>query len=239
MHLSSVVRRSGLLALGIRMKRVPTVLLVLVWLPGVVDGQDEPVSQKTPPAASQSARTKGTSQEPRLVTPENLIPVSPDPIDGPTPCPAGVGKPCSLLGGRIYFSDPLRMTEHDPKWAVAMKNRGLIAGEILNLAATIADIEGTEACLHRHTCREGNPLFGSNPSRARAYGIGVPLNFALYSLAGCMKKSGQGNLAFALVWGGTAAHVYEASKGFSLASSAPPASPSSLKRINLAIAIRF
>jgi hypothetical protein len=29
------------------------------------------------------------------------------------PCPAGDGRPCALLGGRLYFRDRSHMTEHD------------------------------------------------------------------------------------------------------------------------------
>ncbi len=87
----------------------------------------------------------------------------------------------------------------------------------LNTAATIADAEGTQACLHAHTCTERNPLLGSHPSRARVYATAIPLNLFLYLCAAEMKKHGRGNLAFGLLWGSTAAHVYFASAGWSYA----------------------
>jgi hypothetical protein len=41
--------------------------------------------------------------------------------------------------------------------------------------ATIADCETTKAQLSDPNAREGDPIFGSRPSRARLYGISLPL----------------------------------------------------------------
>jgi hypothetical protein len=153
---------------------------------------------------------------PDMPLPHPLIPQ-----DGPAPCPAGAGKPCALLGGRLYFKDPFHMTEHNATWRQAMKNPFMIVGEILNMAATIADVEGTQACLHARTCKEGNPLTGSNPSRASSYGITVPISLGIYALSGWLKKEGQGNLAFGMLWGGTVAHAFMAEKAATLAQAVP------------------
>jgi hypothetical protein len=40
---------------------------------------------------------------------------------------------------------------------------------------TVTDIELTQHCLRAKTCQEANFLYGSNPTRARMYGINVPL----------------------------------------------------------------
>jgi hypothetical protein len=40
---------------------------------------------------------------------------------------------------------------------------------------TVTDIELTQHCLRAGTCREANFLYGANPTRARMYGINVPL----------------------------------------------------------------
>ena len=173
------------------------------------------------------------------VLPDAPIPVLPNIQDGPFPCPAGIGKPCTLLGGRRYFRDPSHMTEHDATLGKAMRNPLMVVGGLLNLASTIADIEGTQACLHAHTCKEGNPLFGANPSRARAYGIGIPLTFAVYTMAGLLKKHGNGNYAFAVLWGGTLLHTYEATKGFGLANERPQAKPNSLAGQKFGIVFKF
>jgi hypothetical protein len=151
------------------------------------------------------------------ILPDNPIPVLPSLQDGPAPCPFGEGKSCALLGGRAYFSDPIHMTEHDATWARAARNPAMLVGFALNFAANVADIEGTQSCLHAHTCREANPLFGSDPSRARSYGLCIPIDLVAYAGFALVKKEGRGNLAFGLLWGSTAAHIYFASAAFSYA----------------------
>jgi hypothetical protein len=164
------------------------------------------------------------------ILPDNPIPVLPSLQDGPAPCPFGEGRSCALLGGRAYFSDPIHMTEHDATWAGAARNPAMLVGFALNLAATVADIEGTQSCLRAHTCTEANPLFGSNPSRARSYGIGIPLDLVAYASFAFVKKEGRGNLAFGLLWGSTVAHIYFASAAFSYAHAVAPPSTNSANR---------
>ena len=106
----------------------------------------------------------------------------------------------------------------------------MVVGAALNLAATVADIEGTQSCLRAHTCREANPLFGSDPSRARAYGIGIPLDFVVYAGFALLKKEGRGNLAFGVLWASTVSHIYFASRAFSYAQVAAATNTSSAKR---------
>jgi len=171
--------------------------------------------------------------------PDAPIPVLPTIQDGPLPCPAGIGKPCALLGGRLFFRDPSHMTEHDATWGKAMRNRMMVVGGLLSLASAIADIEGTEVCLRVHTCIEGNPLFGANPSRAKAYGISIPMGFAIYSLSAWLKKNGDGNLAFGLLWGGTMGHTYYAAHGFALANKGSSAKSNSSTGQRFGIVIKF
>ncbi len=64
-----------------------------------------------------SSRVEPVQQESQRVLPDAPIPLLPTLQDGPLPCPAGVGRPCALLGGRLYFRDPVHMTEHDKSWA--------------------------------------------------------------------------------------------------------------------------
>jgi hypothetical protein len=115
----------------------------------------------------------------------------------------------------------------------------MVIADALNLAATVADIEGTQACLHAHTCTEANPLFGSNPSRARAYGTAIPIAFATYAMAARLKKDGNGNLAFGILWAATAVHFYLAASGFAVANKGPSPSASAASHQKFAIAIRF
>lgn len=153
-------------------------------------------------------------QSPGRTLPDDPIPVLPSLQDGPAPCPKGVGKSCALLGGRAYFSDPGHMTQHDLTWGKAARNPLLIVGGLVLMAATVADAEGTQSCLHAETCKEENPLFGSHPSRARVYGISIPLGLVSYAIAAHLKQKGDGNYAFAVMSVGSAAHFYEAASGF-------------------------
>lgn len=120
-----------------------------------------------------------------------------------------------------------------------MRNPMMVVGGLLNLGSLIADAEGTQACLHAHTCTEGNPLFGTNPSRAKAYGIGIPMEFAIYSMSALLKKRGDGNFAFGLLWGGTIVHVYEAAHGFAIASKGSPTKPNSSTSQSFGLVIKF
>ncbi len=174
--------------------------------------------------------TESHQQPASRILPDNPIPVLPNLQDGPGPCPLGDGKSCALLGGRAYFSDAFHMTEHDATWRKAATNPAMLIGFALNLAATVADAEGTQACLHAHTCREGDPLFGSHPGRARVYVTAIPLSVLGYAGFAAMKKRGQGNLAFGLLWGSTVAHIYFATEGFTAARGAPSTNANSAKR---------
>jgi hypothetical protein len=92
----------------------------------------------------------------------------------------------ALWRGRRNFRDPLHLTEHDATWGKTLRNPMMVVGGPLNLASSIAEIAGTRACLHAHTSVEGNPRFSANPSRAKAYGIGIPMGFAIYATLFCI-----------------------------------------------------
>jgi hypothetical protein len=226
------------------MKRILITLAVMLSFALVAQAQSELIPDNLPLTHIQSSQitsvpVEPTQQESVRQLPDSPIPVLPNIQDGPFPCPAGNGKPCALLGGRLYFRDPSHMTEHDLTWGKAMRNPMLVVGGLLNLASTIADIEGTQACLRVHTCTEGNPLFGRNPSRAKSYGIGMPLEFAIYSMSAWLKKNGDGNFAFGLLWGGTTLHVYEAAHGFAIANKGLSAKPNSSASQSFALVIKF
>ena len=221
------------------MKRVLTVLTFAFLSAGAGHAQTEQSTSKPAPLKLQSAFQELSPLQQRPVLPDHPIPVLPGLQDGPMPCPLGVGKSCALLGGRLYFSDPVHMTEHDRTLWQAMKNPGMLVGLGFNLAADIADAEGTQACLHANTCREGNPIFGSKPSRGRVYGIGLPLVFLNYAIASELKKMGDGNRAFAILWGGTVAHVYFAAGAFSMANTKASTNTTSTTRAQMGMSIRF
>ena len=178
-------------------------------------------------------------QIPSRILPDDPIPVLPSLQDGPAPCPSGEGKSCAALGGRLYFSDSIHMTQHDLTWGQAARNPAMLIADAINLAATVADIEGTQACLHARTCTETNPIFGSHPSRARAYSAAMPIAFATYATAALLKKKGDGNLAFAVLWAATAVHFYEAVSGFAAANDEPSPKARAARAQKFSIAIRF
>ena len=226
------------------MKSILITLTITFFSAAMTQAQSESIPNDLPlthiqPPHIIPVQVEPAQQESHRVLPDAPIPIIPNIQDGPLPCPAGIGKPCPLLGGRRYFRDPSHMTEHDATWGKAMRNPMMVAGGLLNLASTIADIEGTQACLHAHTCTEGNPLFGANPSRTRAYGIGIPLGFAIYSMSAWLKKNGEGNLAFGLLWGGTIIHTYEAAHGYTITGKGSPAKPNSPTGQSFGIIIKF
>jgi hypothetical protein len=203
--------------------------LVLVHV-RAASAQTKPTTETSPESTSQESPTR--------ILPDNPIPVQPSIQDGPAPCPLGNGKPCALLGGRAYFADPFRMTQHDQTLWKAATSPGMLVAYTFNLAASVVDIEGTEACLRAKTCREANPLFGPRPSRARAYGTTIPFAFGNYMAAAFLKRHGKGNLAFGLLWGTTMVHTYFGESGFAAANPTGSAKASSACR-NVTIAIRF
>jgi hypothetical protein len=236
--------RIGLLLDGGSMKKILITLTMTLFSGVMTQAQSELMPNNLPLPPIQSPQLIPSRIEPaqlvsNRVLPDAPIPVLPNIQHGPLPCPAGIGKSCALLGGRLYFNDPSHMTEHDATLGKAMRNPMMVVGGVLNLASTIADIEGTQACLNAHTCREGNPLFGAYPSRARAYGLGIPMTFATYLMDAWLKKHGEGNLGFGLLWGGTLSHVYEAAHGFAVANKGSPVKTNSSTGQSLGIIIKF
>lgn len=129
-----------------------------------------------------------------------------------TPCPSGTGRPCALLGGRLYFRDIPRFGEHDRTWWDAMRHPAMLIASGMLIAAVVADTETTAHCLKARTCTEGNPLFGKRPSRGLMYGVDIPLLAGTLWMAGDLKRGGKGTLAMTIlytlaVWrGATAIH---------------------------------
>ena len=220
------------------MKKILLTSIITLYAAILTQAQSELIPNNLPLAPTQSPQPI-LSQFEAVKPGPSRIPVLPNNQDGPLPCPTGIGKPCALLGGRLYFNDPSHMTEHDRTLSKAMRNPMMVVGGLFNLASTIADIEGTQACLSAHACTEGNPMFGRNPSRRRSYGLGVPMTLAVYAMSSWMKKHGEGNLAFGLLWGGTMTHVYEAAHAYALASTGSPVKTKFSAAPGMGITIRF
>ena len=116
----------------------------------------------------------------------------------PTPCPFGVGKPCALLGGRLYFSDPSHMTEHDRTWSQAMSHPLMRFSVAVGIGAFVWDYKTTRYCIDHHLGREGNPIEGQTRAQELAVGLGITA-FSFWA-AGKLKEKGEGNKAFAEEW---------------------------------------
>lgn len=80
---------------------------------------------------------------------------------------------------------------HPPAWIL----------HAANVAATIADVETTQHCLHAGTCSEGNPLMPSN--RVGAYAVGFGLVGVETAIAEHERKRGRRGWWFGPVVGGS------------------------------------
>lgn len=162
----------------------------------------------TPPKQSDNPPTLSTQDPPPPVTLKHrgILPDPPTPKrdDRAQPCPAGSGKPCALLGGRLYFSDPLGFSRHNKTWWDAARSPGMMLSFGLLIASTVADLETTQSCIHAGTCKEGDPLLGQ--SRAQAYSVSMSFNALVFWAAAQEKRHGHGVLPFLILWGGTVMH---------------------------------
>jgi len=135
--------------------------------------------------------------------------------DTPTPkirenensmCPSGVGNSCALLGGWVYYPDLIGLTYHNKTWWEAMKNPGMIAASFVLTGATILDIEGSQACIDKHTCRELNPLMRG--PKAEKYSVAMPLNAFVTWWAVREKQHGRATVPLAVMWVCSVVHMY-------------------------------
>jgi hypothetical protein len=207
-----------------------------------MQAQTEPRCNKPNRADTNQVEVSGLSASEQIqsrVLPDNPTPLLPNLQQASAPCPAGVGKPCALLRGRLYFPDPLRMADRDKTLWKAATNPGMLAAYSLNLAATVTDAEGTQACLHAGTCTEADPIFGKKPSRARVYLTGAPLLLGSFAGAAWLKKRGKGNLAFTLLWASTMVHTYLAVQGFANANIQASPTPAPTTRQKFGFPVRL
>ena len=193
------------------MKRILITFSMACFSAAMTQAQSELIPNNLPltriqPSQIIPAQVEPVQQESNRVLPDAPIPVLPNIQDGPLPCPAGVGRSCALLGGRLYFRDPAHMTEHDKSWTHAMTNKGMLLGMAMNAAAAVWDYKTTRHCIDTHRGKEGNPLMGQ--SQAQELSVGIGLTALTFFSAGKLKKQGDGNYAFAALWGGTALHFF-------------------------------
>jgi hypothetical protein len=142
-------------------------------------------------------------------------PDSPEPKAGVTEtnsCPGGVGNPCALLGGWVYYPDQLRLTYHERTWWDAMKPPGMLGLSALLVASTVFDAKGSQACIDKHTCQELNPLMQG--SIAEKLAVGMSLNAITIFAAVREKQHGRGVLPAMILSVASGGHIYFGWKGY-------------------------
>jgi hypothetical protein len=188
------------------MKRFTILFSLLLVLPLCIQPQENAASDN---ATSKSDNERQPPIRAGRTTVFSLID-SPKPkldIDEASACPEGAGKPCALIGGRRYYPDAWGLARHDRTWRQAMLTPGMLIGAGLLIASTVADVETTNSCINAHTCSEGNPLYGKNPSRALMYGVSMPINAGVIFFYATEKRRGRGFPGFISMWCLTMLHT--------------------------------
>jgi hypothetical protein len=131
-----------------------------------------------------------------------------------TMCPAGVGNSCAVLGGWVYYPDLIGLSYHNKTWWDAMKNPGMLSATLILIGTTVLDIEGSQACIDKHVCRELNPLMRG--PKAEKYAIAMSANtlFTWWAVRG--KQHGRGAFAFGSMWALSVVHSYFGIQGLYL-----------------------
>jgi hypothetical protein len=129
-----------------------------------------------------------------------------------TMCPAGVGNSCALLGGWVYYPDAIGLSNHNRTWWEAMKSPGMLGATIALVGTTILDIEGSQACIDKHTCRELNPLMRG--PKIQKYAVAMSADAFLVWLSVREKQHGRGIVALAVVSAVSFVHAYTGLSGF-------------------------
>ncbi len=89
----------------------------------------------------------------------------------------------------IHFTPPpLSLEPSPPRERKRVADRSFLLAALFQVGATIGDIESTQYGLS-HGARELNPIYGSHPSRAKQYGITMPVTAAVLGLTYHLKRS--------------------------------------------------
>jgi hypothetical protein len=158
------------------------------------DGQQNPSQEELQKIILEHWKQLPDSPQPKSADKENSM------------CPAGVGNSCALLGGWVYYPDLIGLSYHEKTWWDAMKSPGMLTATFLLLAATALDVEGSQACIDKHTCRELNPLMRG--PKAQKYAISMSVNSAFIWMAVREKQHGRGVFAFGTMWAMSVVHSY-------------------------------
>jgi hypothetical protein len=91
--------------------------------------------------------------------------------------------------GGTRFAPPALTVGKDTEARFRTVDRRFILLHALSTLALVADVETTVRDLQGQKANEVNPLFGAHPTRARLYGVGVPLNVFSFYLSYHYKKA--------------------------------------------------
>lgn len=148
-----------------------------------------------------------------LIEPSQPAPVQPEivtilpeaPIAKPaTPlCSGGIGKPCTVSGGRIFAPKFFRSRD-EQTWAGAMSRPSMLVASSLLVASFVMDYKTTRYCVDHHMGHEANPLMGN--SRAQELSVGIGFTTASIWAAGKLKEDGDGKVALVGLFLTTALH---------------------------------
>ncbi|MGB8322832.1 MAG: hypothetical protein WCE52_07720 [Candidatus Acidiferrum sp.] len=188
------------------MKRFTILFTLLLVFPLCIRSQENTTSDnaasKSPTERQPPIAAGRTSAFSLIETPKPKINV-----DEASACPERAGKPCALIGGRRYYPDAWGLAHHNRNWREAMLTPVMLIGAGLLIASTVADDETTNSCITAHTCSEGNPFFGKNPSRALMYGVSIPINAGVIFFYAKEKRHGRGFPGFISMWCLTMLHT--------------------------------
>jgi hypothetical protein len=97
----------------------------------------------------------------------------------------------SAFPGSSFMPEPIElapvMTSPVPKEHKVVDRKFLTLFG-MTTALTVTDIELTQRCLKAGTCHEANFLYGNDPTRARMYGINIPVLGAQALVSAWLKR---------------------------------------------------
>jgi hypothetical protein len=177
--------------------------------------------------ASQNAQTASTGSPVQKSSPSHFTDITEEAAlskfifkargnlpDSPTPkmnlnessmCPAGVGKSCAILGGRVYIPDQLGIGYHNETWWDAMKNPAMVFAVTALTGAVLFDALESQACVNAHRCQESNPIMRGPLAKKLAVGLSLNAFVVWYSVR--EKQHGHSVKPLILLWGGTLTHI--------------------------------
>ena len=132
-------------------------------------------------AAGQSAIHAGAVSSESDPSPSVSVAEKPDLPEAPSASPVQSGGDVTREVTDTHFASPMLVEKSTPRTGHTL-DRNFILLHAVSAAALVADLETTiRGVQGQANGAELNPLFGAHPTRARLYGIAVPLNvFSFY-----------------------------------------------------------